>query len=129
MVLFLSKEYLDRNINFFDASHTIHPRFLCCGILWFAEHYFLGVLGSRLCWDGVPGRNHPWTNCPLNATSPGRTVPWTNRPLDEPSPGRTVPWTNRPLDEPSPRRTVPWTNRPLEREPVTTKKQFTKSCV
>jgi hypothetical protein len=49
MVLFLSKEYLDRNITFFfDASHTIYHRFLCCGILWFAKHYFQGVLGSRL---------------------------------------------------------------------------------
>jgi hypothetical protein len=35
--------------NFFVyASHTIYPRFLCSGILWFAEHYFRGVLGSRL---------------------------------------------------------------------------------
>jgi hypothetical protein len=33
---------------FFDASHTINPRFLCSEILWFAEHNFLGVLGSRL---------------------------------------------------------------------------------
>jgi hypothetical protein len=49
MVLFLSKEYLDRHITFFfDASHTIYPRFICCGILWFAEHYCLGVLGFRL---------------------------------------------------------------------------------
>jgi hypothetical protein len=48
MLLFISKEYLDKNITFFYASHTIYPLFLCCGILWFAEHYFLGVLGSRL---------------------------------------------------------------------------------
>jgi hypothetical protein len=48
MVLFLSKEYLGQEHNFFYASHTIYTRFLCCGILWFAEHYFLGVLGSRL---------------------------------------------------------------------------------
>jgi hypothetical protein len=33
---------------FFDASHTIYPQFLCCRILWFAEHYFLGVLESRI---------------------------------------------------------------------------------
>jgi hypothetical protein len=31
-------------------SHTIYPRFLCSGPLWFAEHYFLGVFGSRLWW-------------------------------------------------------------------------------
>jgi hypothetical protein len=24
-------------------------QFLCSGILWFAEHYFPGVLGSRVC--------------------------------------------------------------------------------
>jgi hypothetical protein len=38
MVLFLSKEYLDRNITFFDASHTINPQFLgnntVCGALF-----------------------------------------------------------------------------------------------
>jgi hypothetical protein len=33
---------------FFDVSHTIYPQFLGSGILKFAEHYFLGVLGSRL---------------------------------------------------------------------------------
>jgi hypothetical protein len=45
--LFRSKEYLGRRITFFDVSHTISPRFPCCGTLWFAEHY--GLRNTMVC--------------------------------------------------------------------------------
>jgi hypothetical protein len=35
MVLFISKEYIDRNITFFYAFHTIYLRFLCSVILYY----------------------------------------------------------------------------------------------
>jgi hypothetical protein len=49
-VMFLSKYSLDRKIPLLRCfiHNTVYHRFLDSGVLWFAEHYFLGDWGSRL---------------------------------------------------------------------------------
>jgi hypothetical protein len=47
MVLFLSREYLDRLILTMFSNNTVYPIFHCSGVLWDAKHYCTAFRGSK----------------------------------------------------------------------------------